>query len=391
MQNSPDSKQRLLMPNTTQIPNVMLDEWLTVLSGSEWKVACYIARHTYGFGKLADGISQSQMLRGIRRRDGTYLDRGVGLDKKTLLKALKTLEDQGRVDRDRRRSDTKGDEPTVYRLILTTHVAEGQQSDDSADSSGESPHPVVEEFPHGGGGESPPGPWGKNSPTQYPVEQNPSLISNSSNDEKDEEKENADGIRVESTASEAVRPPQVPPEGSQTTANGPQASRPRSEIPPIGQVLQRRVAAMGKKRAQPPMNQPSMTSAPPTESHVTPSSDRRWASDPAVGELDASPPSAAERSAGGSTGGSRRRVRASLQIEAIVTQFSREFLDVEHLQSNINQAARLWKVSGRSEQTFCQLLFDAATATRKQGGVRNKMAYYFRVLRQLLGLVDSQG
>jgi hypothetical protein len=79
------------------------------------------------------------------------------------------------------------------------------------------------------------------------------------------------------------------------------------------------------------------------------------------------------------------RVQPTLQIEAIITQFSREFHDEEHLEANINQAARLWSVSGRSEQTFSQLLFDAASTTRKRGGVRKRMAYYFKVLRDLLG------
>lgn len=53
----------------------------------------------------------------------------------------------------------------------------------------------------------------------------------------------------------------------------------------------------------------------------------------------------------------------------------------------------MWQASGRSEQTFCQLLYDAASATRKQGGVRKRMAYYFKVLRHPLGSghsIDAQ-
>ena len=44
-----------------------------------------------------------------------------------------------------------------------------------------------------------------------------------------------------------------------------------------------------------------------------------------------------------------------------------------------------------AEQTVWQLLFAAASAARKQGEVRTRMAYYFRVLRDLLGLTVPPG
>ena len=42
---------RTLIPNSTQIPDVILDRWLARLNGAEFKVVMYIARRTYGFGK----------------------------------------------------------------------------------------------------------------------------------------------------------------------------------------------------------------------------------------------------------------------------------------------------------------------------------------------------
>jgi len=70
-----------------------LNGWWHILTPAEQKVLDYILRHTWGFKKTADGISLSQFINGITKRDGTVIDRGTGLkDEKTIRKALKGLE-----------------------------------------------------------------------------------------------------------------------------------------------------------------------------------------------------------------------------------------------------------------------------------------------------------
>ena len=105
-------------PNTTQVPDQYLDELLPVLTGAELKVLLYITRRTFGFKKPSDNISISQMLNGIVTRDGRVLDRGVGITKKTLLKAIRSLESKKIILTRRRRSAKKGDEPTTYYLNI---------------------------------------------------------------------------------------------------------------------------------------------------------------------------------------------------------------------------------------------------------------------------------
>jgi hypothetical protein len=142
-------------PNYTPVPDELFDEQLPDLTGAELKVLLYIIRRTFGFKRDSDNISLSQMLNGLRTRDGRVLDRGVGLTKKTLLQAIKSLEEQRIILTERRRSLERGDEPTSYRLnVRATPGGE------------ETTLPVGEKIRHGGGGESPPGPWGKNYPTQ---------------------------------------------------------------------------------------------------------------------------------------------------------------------------------------------------------------------------------
>jgi hypothetical protein len=142
-------------PNYTPVPDELFDDQLPDLSGAELKVLLYIIRRTFGFKRESDNISLSQMLHGLRTRDGRGLDRGVGLSKKTLLLAIKSLEEQNIILTQRRRSQEKGDEATGYRLNIRASVPRE-----------ESTPPVGGKVHHGGGEEIPPGPWGNNSPTQ---------------------------------------------------------------------------------------------------------------------------------------------------------------------------------------------------------------------------------
>jgi phage replication O-like protein O len=86
---------RQLIPNSTQIPDVILDKWMAELSGAEFKVLLYVARRTYGFGKVSDRISLSQIADGITKRDGTVLDRGTGISRSSVARALNSLIELG--------------------------------------------------------------------------------------------------------------------------------------------------------------------------------------------------------------------------------------------------------------------------------------------------------
>jgi phage replication O-like protein O len=97
---------RALIPNSTQIPDVILDHWMAELSGAEFKVLLYIARRTYGFGKDSDSISLNQIAQGITKRDGTTLDRGTGVSRSSVARVLNTLEERGIIIRKANLSET---------------------------------------------------------------------------------------------------------------------------------------------------------------------------------------------------------------------------------------------------------------------------------------------
>jgi phage replication O-like protein O len=97
---------RHLIPNSTQIPDIILDHWMARLSGAEFKVLLYIARRTYGFGKEKDRISLNQFAEGITKRDGSVLDRGTGISRSSVSRALNTLESMGIVLRQTNLAET---------------------------------------------------------------------------------------------------------------------------------------------------------------------------------------------------------------------------------------------------------------------------------------------
>lgn len=103
-------------PNTTQVPDEFFDEVLSILSGAEVKVALYIIRRTFGFKRERDSISISQMIHGITTRDGRILDRGTGLSRDSVTKALKALEEKGIILKNKYQSAQKGYETNTYSL-----------------------------------------------------------------------------------------------------------------------------------------------------------------------------------------------------------------------------------------------------------------------------------
>jgi hypothetical protein len=89
-------------------------------------------------------------------------------------------------------------------------------------------------------------------------------------------------------------------------------------------------------------------------------------------------------------------------LEDLIDRYSAELHDEEHLPQNRGQVARLWRSSGRSEAAFGQVLIEAKAITLERDikkrakvggeyGVRNKMPYYFTVLRDLLGITKESG
>jgi len=95
-------------PNTTQIPNEILDFLMADLSEAELKVLLYIVRRTLGFQKDGDHISLRQLVSGITRQSGMVLDVGTGMSKPAVVRGVKGLEARGLITVRRDESEANG-------------------------------------------------------------------------------------------------------------------------------------------------------------------------------------------------------------------------------------------------------------------------------------------
>jgi DNA-binding transcriptional ArsR family regulator len=135
-------------PNTTPVPDELFDNLMYDLTGAELKVLLYICRRTFGFRKNSDNISLSQLVNGIKTRDGKVLDRGTGLSKDSVSRVVKSLEEKGVVVRNRRQSAERGYEATAYFLNMKLPKNNDDGKEDTKEDADEEEDPA----PQNGGG-----------------------------------------------------------------------------------------------------------------------------------------------------------------------------------------------------------------------------------------------
>jgi hypothetical protein len=81
----------------------------------------------------------------------------------------------------------------------------------------------------------------------------------------------------------------------------------------------------------------------------------------------------------------------------MILDYSRELGDALHAAANVTQATHLWHDSGLGEEAFVTQLHEAHARVRRYQGkqglgcIENKMAYFFRTLRDLLTSADADG
>jgi len=101
-------------------PNVACLNWDKLL-GSEHKVLDCILRHTWGFNRSSDRISLSQLERGVRN-----VHSGVGLSKKQIIRALRSLQEKGFI------TSVKSSRTNEYSLVTEVHKEQGTKVNTSS-------------------------------------------------------------------------------------------------------------------------------------------------------------------------------------------------------------------------------------------------------------------
>lgn len=338
-------------PNYTIVPDELFDELLTVLTGAELKVLLYIIRRTFGFKQDQDSISLSQMLNGITTRDGRVLDKGVGISKPTLLQAVRSLEEQNIIETERQRSVEKGDEPTIYRLKLLSAYNEIADKEDRREKN---IHPLVKKVDQGGGKESRPGGRSNFFTTQETVKQETELI-------------NSNIRRVSPIEKNENEPINLTPRPERLDASIPRRFTSTQSNSQHNEHSEHSEQGRGR----------------------TPSDGFEGAGS-VLGHVLQPPPS--------------RPDEARQVILEYIEDFAREFSDQAPLKSSTSRAYNLFKQSGLPVGAFISRMQEARSITKEstaqirsevhvQGSgappAKKKMAYWFSVLEDLLGLKEQ--
>jgi len=71
-------------------------------------------------------------------------------------------------------------------------------------------------------------------------------------------------------------------------------------------------------------------------------------------------------------------------LTRLMEDLSVEFGDRDHTQSNVSQAMNLMVHAGLSVSEFFGIAYDVRTSVRQSGSVRNRMAFFFSMLRREL-------
>lgn len=99
--NKPDPQQFSGFPTPKQnwfkMPNEWIDICAEISSLAEIKVVQYVMRHTWGHQEygILKHISLDEFMNGRRRQDGTRIDKGTGLTKKSVIAGLKSAVERG--------------------------------------------------------------------------------------------------------------------------------------------------------------------------------------------------------------------------------------------------------------------------------------------------------
>jgi phage replication O-like protein O len=106
---------KILAPNVTYVPNIIFDYWLNRLSPAEFKVLLAICRKTFGWHKVQDKISLTQ------------LEKLTGLSRKGIEKSLKILEKHGLIEKEKSKCPHGGNGVNKYVINVYSVTNEEDQ------------------------------------------------------------------------------------------------------------------------------------------------------------------------------------------------------------------------------------------------------------------------
>jgi hypothetical protein len=377
-------------------------DWIDISAGitniAELKVVQYILRHTWGFQEygIKKHITIDEFVRGRKRRDGSRMDKGTGLSERAVRYGLADALKHGYIEEAVDDSD-RARIKKFYALKMQAQLPdEDLAGPDRHDLQAEVQrlHPEVHALP----------PRGATFAPRTEIEtsdrsledQSTSKIKNSFFSHSISDGELSTSLRTQSkTDGNRRRDHQHSPHPDDETAAAHLAAI-RADLTKRGILhstaptsTDPRLTAANRLTHQPPTI--------PQEGSLV-----RTRADGLNAGGSPSPTVHGQRQQELRRRGRPPKTPPAPIIAQLITEVSREFHDDEqHIKSNITQATNLWQRSGMSESDFVHYVLYPARSTTKQqgnirkpaaegGGLRNKLPYFFGVVRDLAGLKSGR-
>ncbi len=123
-------------PNGTIVPDDVFDVLAPELTEAELRVLLYVIRKTFGWKKNEDAISISQMVSGVKTRDGRVMDKGTGMSKSAVWRGANGLVEKGILNRQQSQSENGEYETNVYSLRFSAEADEENIQDNKSENRG---------------------------------------------------------------------------------------------------------------------------------------------------------------------------------------------------------------------------------------------------------------
>jgi hypothetical protein len=330
------------------VPTVFLDVIAAIDNLAELKVVLYILRHTWGFHEFEKPlhITTDEFMHGRKKADGTRMDSGTGLSKSAVLNGLDRAMKHGFLDCSIDDHD-KARIQHFYCLKMQNEVT--QDSPDSVTALEETAIPDENDVVT------------SNVPEETVMPLECTTV----------HENNQDGLFPEEQETEEYDPyaDTIFSKNYQSPEQKIFAPEPEPITPT--EVVDNSIS--GRQKLQRSNKRTSITNLRKKEIRIAPIPEN-------FEEVIRSLPTPNQFP--------KAKPKAPAAIRNIMTDFSRDLGDHEHIPSNIAQAVNLYHNSRMSEETFIQTLYDARALAKRatqikyvnsHGGM-NRMPYFFKCL-----------
>lgn len=325
--------------NFFRMPTIWTNITAAINNLAELKVVEYILRHTWGYQEygIKKHITVDEFVGGRKRQNGSRMDQGTGLSERAVRYGLGRALNDGLIVEEVDAAD-RGRVKKFYALKMRGQ--DGEEGNEDLRGEVQIVHPEVQDIPSSGAPSAP-------RSEKETLDRDFNLRSSKAHASERRNELKSGETRLREMPDDVKAIPALR-DHHQQDGNG--VSRRSQDFQRVGALLSRRTEVM--------------QSGP--------------------------------RSASSST----RRLKPTPAITACIAEISQVFGDTRHLRSNVSQTMRLQEASGISESGLVARLYEAMAITRDQQRrgettgssqpVRHAMPYFFRVVRDLLGIAESE-